>query len=336
MEMKKNQRWIVSFFVFFTFVLGPMAASAAEKEITRKMILGGRLEDSYFVLSQALANFVNKQSDWLRLDVVATPGASAGAEIASKDYDKYIFISPYLGMRFNPTDKRVNFYDKERIIGLCSANLHLWITFDQNIKTGKDLAGKTVFIGRPGGARTIIENMVLKENGVFDKVKLLHGGFGGGVTALRDGMADVTVTSPDYILPSTFKKGQYIEDLETRKPVYYPHIIPKPLQLKLGMIPVRIRAGALDKKTQPEEVYAAMDPIFWCADARMDDAVVREVTRILYNNTDQFASWHAQGASITKDSVCTWVIKPEQMHPAATKFYQEQGAKVKSLLDILP
>ena len=322
--------------MFFTFVLGPMAASAAEKEITRKMILGGRLGDPYFVLSQALANFVNKQSDWLRLDVVATPGASAGAEMASKDYDKYIFISPFYGMKFNPTEKRVNFYDKERIIGLCSANLHLWITFDQNIKTGKDLEGKKVFIGRPGGARTIIENMVLKEHGVFDKVKLLHGGFEGGVTALRDGLADVTVTAPDYILPSTFKKGQFIEDLETRKPVYYPHITPKPLQLKLGMIPVRIHAGALDKKTQPEDVYAAMDPIFWCADARMDDAVVREVARILYKNTEEFATWHAQGGSITKDSVCTYVIGPQQMHPAATKFYQEQGAKVKPLLDILP
>ncbi|MCJ7596888.1 MAG: hypothetical protein MUO52_19170 [Desulfobacterales bacterium] len=336
MEMKKKCRWMVSFFVIFGLVLGPMAASAADKEITRKMILGGRLGDAYFVLSQALANFVNKQSDWLRLDVVATPGASAGAEMASKDYDKYIFISPFYGMKFNPTDKKLNFYDKERIISLCSTNLHLWITLDPKIKTGKDLEGTRVFIGRPGGARTIIENMVLKEHGVFDKVRLLHGGFGGGVTALRDGLADVTVVAPDYILPSTFKKGQFIEDLQTRKPVYYPHIYPKELQLKLGMVPVRIPAGALDKKTQPEDVYAAMDPIFWCADARMDDAVVREVARIIYKNAEEFAAWHAQGASITKDSVPTYVIGPQQMHPAATKFYQEQGAKVKPLLDLLP
>jgi TRAP-type uncharacterized transport system substrate-binding protein len=171
------------------FVAVPIAVSAADKKpLTRKMILGGRLGDPWFVLSQALANFVNKQSDWLRLEVVATPGASAGAEIARKDYEKYIFISPYYGMRFNPKDKRLDYYDKERIIGLCSANVHIWITYDKDLKTCQDIAGKKVLIGRPGGARTVMEQKILEECGVLDKVKVMHGGFGAGRNALRDGL----------------------------------------------------------------------------------------------------------------------------------------------------
>ena len=337
MERKTIFKMMVALFVAALFVLGPLAVSAAEKkQITRKMLLGGRLGDSWFVLSQALAYFVNKQSDWLRLEVVATPGVSAGAEIASKDYEKYIFISPYYGLKTNPSLKRINYYDKERIIGFCTGNVWLWITYDKDLKAAQDLVGKKVFVGRPGGARLIFETGVLKEQGVLDKVKLLKGGYGGGRNALRDGLADVAVMNFDYILPAGFKKGALLEDLETRKPVYYINLMPKELQLKLGMVPVRVYAGALDPKTQKEPVYASIDAIYWCADERMDEAIVREVTRILYANAGKFTSWHAQGASITKESAPTYVLAEQLMHPAAKKYYEEQGAEIKPLGDILP
>lgn len=337
--MKTRNFWkiviVVSLVIAFSAV--SLSVSAAEKKpVTRKMLLGGRLGDSWFVLSQALAYFVNKQSDWLRLEVVATPGVSAGAEIASKDYEKYIYISPYFGMKLNPKSKRIEYYDKERIIGFCTGNVFTWITYDDKIKTAQDLVGKKVFVGRPGGARTHFEQAVLEELGVLDKVKLLHGGYGGARNALRDGLADVAVMNFDYILPAGFKKGAFIEDLETRKPIYYINLMPPELQLKLGMVPVKIYAGAMDKNTQKEAVYASIDAIYWCADERMDPAVVREVTRILYANAGKFSSWHAQGASITKESVSTYVISEKQMHPAAVEFYQEAGAKIKPLGELLP
>ena len=318
------------------FIGGPTAAFAADQKVTRKMILGGRLGDGWFVLSQALAYFINKQSDWLRVEVVATPGASAGAEIASKDYEKYIYISPFYSMKLNPTSKRIGNYDKERIIGYCTGNVWTWITYDDKIKTAGDFAGKKVFVGRPGGSRTFFELAVLEQLGVQDKVKVLNGGYGGGRNALRDGLADIAVMNFDYILPAGFKKGALIEDLETRKPVQYINIMSPELQQKLGMVPLQIYAGALDKKTQKDAVYASMDAIFWCADERQDPKIVREVARILYENADKFASWHAQGAGISKDSVPTWVISKEQMHPAALKYYEEQGIAVKPLSDLLP
>ncbi len=336
MQKKRTLTIVIVFVLVFAFILGPMAVSAADKKVTRKMILGGRLGDSWFVLSQALAYFVNKQSDWLRLEVVATPGVSAGAEIASKDYEKYIFISPYFGMKLNPTSKRINNYDKERIIGFTTGNVWTWITYDKNIKTAQDLIGKKVFIGRPGGARAHFESAVLKELGILDKVKLLQGGYGGGRNALRDGLADVAVMNFDYVLPAGFKKGALIEDLETRKPVYYINLMPPELQKKLGMVPLKIYAGALDKKTQKEAVFASIDSIYWCADERQDEAVVREVTRILYANADKFSSWHVQGAGISEESVPTWIIKKGQMHPAAMKYYKDQGIKVNPLSDLLP
>ncbi len=336
MKRKKIFTMVVVCLLVLAFVAIPLTVSAADKKLTRKMILGGRLGDSWFVLSQALAYFVNKQSDWLRLEVVATPGVSAGAEIARKDYEKYIYLAPWAGMVLNPTMKRMNYYDKERIIGFCTGNLWTWITYDKNIKTAQDLAGKKVFIGRPGGARTYFEAKVLEALGVKDKVRLLHGGYGGGRNAMRDGLADVAVMNFQYILPAGFKKGPFIEDLETRKPVYYIGLMNREFLDKLEMVSVQIYAGALDKKTQKEAVYGAIDSVFWCVDARMDEAVVKEVTRILYANADKFTSWHAQGASITKETVSTYVLGPERMHPVAAAYYKSQGAKVRPLADFLP
>ncbi len=337
MKRRKFLKMVVVFSLVLAFSAVSLTVSAAEKKpVTRKMLLGGRLGDSWFVLSQALAYFVNKQSDWLRLEVVATPGVSAGPEIAMKDYEKYVFISPYAGMTLNPTLKQMEYYDKDRIMGYCTSNVWVWITYDEKIKTAEDLVGKKVFIGRPGGARTVYEQRVLEALGIKDKVKLLHGGYGGGRNALRDGLADVAVMQIDYILPAGFKKGAFIEDLETRKPVHYINLMPKEMQLKLGMVPLKIFAGALDPKTQKEDIYATVDAVYWCADARMDDAVVLEVTRILYENADKFASWHAQGAGISKESVSTYIIGPERMHPVAKKYYEEQGVKIKPLGDLLP
>ncbi|UCG08657.1 MAG: hypothetical protein JSV83_08410 [Desulfobacterales bacterium] len=337
MKRRKFLKMVVVFSLVLAFSAVSLTVSAAEKKpVTRKMLLGGRLGDSWFVLSQALAYFVNKQSDWLRLEVVATPGVSAGPEIAMKDYEKYVFISPYAGMTLNPTLKQMEYYDKDRIMGYCTSNVWVWITYDEKIKTAEDLVGKKVFVGRPGGARTVYEQRVLEELGIKDKVKLLHGGYGGGKNALRDGLADVAVMQIDYILPAGFKKGAFIEDLETRKQVHYINLMPKEMQLKLGMVPLKIFAGALDPKTQKEDIYATVDAVYWCADARMDDAVVLEVTRILYENADKFASWHAQGAGISKESVSTYIIDPERMHPVAKKYYEEQGVKIKPLGDLLP
>ena len=67
---------VVVCLLVLAFMTIPLTVSAADKKLTRKMILAGRLGDPWFVLSQALAYFVNKQSDWLRLEVVATPGVT--------------------------------------------------------------------------------------------------------------------------------------------------------------------------------------------------------------------------------------------------------------------
>ena len=82
-----------------------------------KMLLGGRVGDSWYVLSQAVAHLVNQNSEWLRLEVVATPGTTANSEIAMEDPTRYVFVSTLCNLKIIPVSDRYRCYDEQKIIG---------------------------------------------------------------------------------------------------------------------------------------------------------------------------------------------------------------------------
>ena len=55
MKRRKWLKMVIVFSLVLAFSAVALSASAAEKAVTRKMLLGGRLGDSWFVLSQACA-----------------------------------------------------------------------------------------------------------------------------------------------------------------------------------------------------------------------------------------------------------------------------------------
>ncbi|MDP6180390.1 MAG: TAXI family TRAP transporter solute-binding subunit, partial [Desulfatiglandales bacterium] len=236
-----------------------------------------------------------------------------------------------------PKMKKFGFYNKMRTIGLCNVVAWVWVTYDKKIKTAQDLFGKKILIGRPGGSRTPVEEEILRDLGIYDKAKIVHGGYGGGRNALKDGLVDATVMLIDYIIPAGFRKGSFIEDMETRAPIYYLNIMPKEVQAKLNYpVPLKVYPGALGRKTQPKELWSSVLTLFFAADERQDEKVVYEVTRILYENAGKYNAWHAQGASLTKESIPTYALGPDWVHKGAKKYYEEKGIKLTPLADILP
>jgi len=103
-----------------SFMAACAAPTPTTKPITNIMIAAGRVGDSWYVLSEALAYQINHKSDWLRATVVATPGITGDYELAMKDPGEYIFIGE-LGNQFymarDPYGKAYDYYDKARFIG---------------------------------------------------------------------------------------------------------------------------------------------------------------------------------------------------------------------------
>jgi TRAP-type uncharacterized transport system substrate-binding protein len=68
----------------------------------------------------------------------------------------------------------------------------------------------------------------------------------------------------------------------------------------------------------------------------LSEDIVYELTKILYENANKFNGWHAQGASVAKEFLPSYMKGPEWMHKGALKYYKEHNIMLKSLLDFLP
>ena len=344
--MKKRYKLIFCLLVLsltlWSFGLADLAQAATSKPLTKIKISGGRVGDPWYILSEALAYFINHESEWLRATVVATPGITGNAELAMKSPNEYIYVMEmgnYIHMQKDPYGKAYNYYNKCRFISIQCSLTYTWVTLDKNIKTGKDLAGKTVGIKRKA-APYFTEVGVFKHWGILDKVKLVGSGFGEAVKNLKDGLMDAAHMTFDHIYPAGFSKGAFITDLETRGPVYYistePEIIKKMYEEGIGAdVAVRIPPGALDYKTQLNEVWCHAAPLFFAADERMDPDIVYEVTRVIWESAGKWDTWHPQGKHMTKDFIPASPIDLQFVHPGAKKFYDERGIKLKKLGDLL-
>ena len=321
-----------------------LAKEAPAKPIRNILIAGGRTSSPWYPLSQGLAKFINDKSDWLRAEVVSTAGITGNLDITKEKPKEYIAVDSFAHIHYrpgHPWGEKRGTYTGMRFIANVSSETQCLITYDSRIKKVQDLAGKTVDVGRKGAANTVDHMAVLEKYGVLDKVKLVYTGYGGGADKLKDGLVDATMMMFDHIYPDKFRKGGFIEKLETRGPIYYIGFDRDTLlQLRdseYATVPVWIPAGALDPKTQPQALWAYNIPTFFIADERMDEDTVYEITRIIWETpADEWAKWHPIGAHMNETfKPAMPSLKLYKAHPGAKKFYDEHGIELKDLADLL-
>ncbi len=323
----------------------PSPAKETPAKPTRQILIGGgRVGDPWYALCQGLAKFINGKSDWLRAEVVSTAGVTGNADMIKKEPKKYIGIDSFSHVHYRPGhawgEKRGT-YTGMRFIANAASETFCIVTYDSKIKMMKDLAGKTVDVGRKGGGNTVDHEAILKAYGVLDKVKLVYTGYGGGANKLKDGLVDATMLIFDHIYPDKFSKGGLIANLETRGPIYYVGFDRDTLlqlrEKEHATVPVRVPAGALDPKTQPQALWANNIALFFMADERMDEDVVYEVTRIIWEiPAEEWAKWHPVGAHMNaKFKPAMPSLKLYKAHPGAKKFYDKHGIELKDLADLL-
>ena len=313
-------------------------SSTQAKPITQLYLGGGRVGDTVYIFSQALASFINKKSEWLRVEVVATAGATANVELVIADPTKYFALAPLSAYGYFPTDPAYK-YDKLRLIANGTSNTITFVTYDRNIKTLKDCTGKTVNAYRSGAGLADYLLRMIELSGA-QNVRFVGSGTGEAVTNLKDGLVDVGITKLSRIYPATWGKTPMILDMETRKPVYYVSIPPE-ISNKLieeeGSVemPCRVPPGAMGG-TQPEEFWAIASPLLFAADVRMDEEIVYEITKIIFETpSTEWAAWHPEGAGMTEEFIPVYWKGLDSLHPGASRYYKEHNVKIRDLRDIV-
>ena len=157
---------------------------------------------------------------------------------------------------------------------------------------------------------------------------------------MMDGFCDATFIIVNHTYPHKFSKGRYIDQLETKKPIYFVgfdrDVLLKLRETEYGTVPVKIPAGALGKN-QPKAIWGFNDPIYLMADKSMDPKIVKEVTRVIYETKPaEWAKWHPQGEHMTTQfKTATPVPKVVPAHEGTAAYYKSKGINMTDLADQL-
>ena len=334
-------------------VIGGTGVLAHAAKTDKIIFAAGRPDDAWFALSNGLATMINERSEWLEAEVLATAGIGDATKLAQKDPEKranHIVITMTPGMELWATEE----YTTKKIGGMGMLSSAI-VTMDPNIKTWADLKGKTIALPRKVAASyTYIYIDMLRQAGILDSVKLRHGGTSSCLTALQDGAADAGAIMVNYSFPDIAAPGPFLEQLQTRGPVYFVEmgniekniemmaIAGKQEEFKAAAVPAlaSVAKPLSFGPTQTEPLVIMTPPVDWAAGLQVPEKIIYEVTRIMYEAAEkgEFGQYHVIGKGMTPEFLVTSFWDTEEdcrknYHPGALKYFDERGIKLKSVRD---
>lgn len=340
--MRTTKKCKINFFLGCILVFGitlvsyGLSNSAPAGEKVHIELLTGRPGDPWTVMTYALSSFINADSQMIRTSVIPTGGLGDTVKILIEQPErrKKAIATLYQSGAY-PTRAQMGFWPS--FVGLINTYAFTWITYDPKIKRLEDFKGKVVAGPREGPGWWDQFLMPLKVAGVFDTLKITKGGAGGALQSLIDGKADIAWTVVDATYPNLVKPSSLMEQASVRGQLYFPDWGKDRIEVETAkMIGFPLKAVEVPPKslgkTQENTIYVLGDPHYWGAGKEMDEEIVNEILRILWERAGKkdFAGFHWQGQGIVHGSVpyCVWKNKKEiedWYHPGALKFYRKAG-----------
>lgn len=228
----------------------------------------------------------------------------------------------------DPADLRAGYKEMKAIMGMPTGMAQYVTRVDSGIKTFKDLKGKTVGIGRPGGNAGKITTVLFGVHGIGGQVKGVAIEYGPALEQLAAGTMDATLVfaaMPNGIVDNASRqmKLRFVSPdpatLDTfRKSIsngnYYVY--------------KRIPAESI-KRAYEGRIEAAGDAYFWgfpyqiMVRAGMDDDTVYRLTKALWTNIDKVNKASASLSLISLEDTLNSLSAP--LHPGAARYYKEAG-----------
>ncbi len=299
------------------------AATAQEKFIT---IGTGGQTGVYFVVGQSICRLVNRDSatTGLKCTAPSTGGSIANINaIKAGDMDMGVAQSDWQFHAYNGSSQfEGDKFDKERaVFSVHSEPFTVIARADAGIESFDDLKGKRVNVGNPGSGQLATMEVVLAAKGwtmddfaLASQLKPAE-----QAAALGDNKVDAiiyTVGHPNGSIQEAVStvdaklvpvQGEAIDKLVAENPFYAYASIP----------------GGMYKGTDSEVKTFGVKATF-VTSSDVDDDVVYEVVKAVFDNFDRFKKLHPAFENLKEEEMIKDGLSAP-LHDGAVKYYKERG-----------
>lgn len=280
----------------------------------------------YYPLGGAMASIWNEKVKNVNATAISTGASAANVRAIQKGEQQLTLaqndISYYAlnGIEMFKDDGKLT--KLKGICGLYPEVIQVVSLKSANIKSIADLAGKKVAVGAPGSGTEANARQILEAYGLAytDLAKADYLSFAEAAANLKDGHIDaafitagtptaavqeIASTHPLVIVPVA---GDEVGTLKEKYPFY-----------TSVTIPGGTYAG-VDEDVNTVAVLAML-----CVSADLEEALVYNLTKALFENLDKLGNAHARGKDVKLAKALDGMPLP--VHPGAQKYYTEKGVK---------
>lgn len=282
---------------------------------------------SLFAIASAWSQIINQNSSFVRSTAVSTGGGVENSRLVRAGEIEIGTNAGPLVVEYMNTDD--SYKDTRALWGYYYGGAQYLVLENSGIKTISDMKGKRVSIGAPGsmGAEHVEE--VLEYHGLYaDKDYKMETLIGSSATsALKDGNLDVFA----FCAPIPVSYAQDIASQRTIRLI--------PIELEAAQRYIDKNPGYfLDKF--PNNAYSNqkneidIDGIswtqYWFTSAKVDDEVIYETVKWLFENLEQFHDTHSSITQVNLENALNGIYIP--LHAGAIRYYQEKGISIPEYL----
>lgn len=276
----------------------------------------------YSQVGNAIANTIDAENGDLNWKVTAQGSKGTQENIRKLAAGEIQFAMSNAAIAYYALRGEGDWDEKQEIrsVATLAPNICAFVTFEgSGIKTMADLKGKRVVLGPPGAGFEAFLGPVLEAHGIsYDDVKVKNAGFAQAAEMLKDGGADAAFMGG--VPPSGLVKG-LCQSNDVVFVEMHEDIAQRLSELPF-FAPATIKAGTYDDLTE-DLATVNVGNMQLIASADVDEEVVYQFTKLLYDNRETIANAHPAGKAINPKNVAKDVGIP--FHPGAIRYFKEAG-----------
>ena len=305
-------------------VTAMMLASCSKNAKKDYILATGGTGGTYYPFGGAIANIWNTKIENMNVTAQATGASAENLRLINKGEAEYAIVqNDVMDYAYNGKD----LFAGEKLENIMTIGtlypevVQIAVSKDSGIKSVADFKGKRISVGDAGSGVEFNAKQILEGYGLtFDDIKKSNLSFKESAEGIQNGTLDgcfVTAGVPNAALQElAFSAGLVLVPVDS--------VAAEKICKKYNYYTVTSIPGGTYKGTDSDTAALAIKATL-AVNAKLDEEIVYQMTKALFENLDSLAAAHAKGKEVSAKAAVTGVSVP--FHPGAKKYFTEIGLK---------